>query len=114
MTESAECKAVCKIEVLDASKVDRDSNELSSAIMLLRVLSMASCCEARPGRDEAVWLRVCARWECNALPRLCNRMSFSGFGGTGGAGTLGVEDGIGRVRGASRRLGCGCLGCWWG
>jgi len=38
-------------------------------------------------------------------------MSFSGLGGTGGAGRLVEEaEGMERVRGASMRSGIGCLG----
>ena len=76
---------------------------------------MALCWDSKPGRLEVVWVRVWARWETRARPMLCRSMSFSGFGGTGGAGRL-VEDseGIARVRGPSMRSGgggsftCGC------
>jgi hypothetical protein len=55
-----------------------------------------------------VCVRVWRRWDCNARPMLCRSISFSGLGGTGGAGRL-VEAsvGTGSVNGASRRSGGG-------
>lgn len=69
---------------------------------------MALCWASRPGRLEVVWLRVCCRCEYMARPRLWRSMSFSGLGGTGGAGRL-VEDsdGTSSTSGASRRSGGG-------
>jgi hypothetical protein len=57
---------------------------------------------------------MCWRWEESALARLCRSMSFSGFGGIGGAGRL-VEEWAGMLRangasirsGGGRGLGCG-------
>lgn len=71
-------------------------------------MSIALCCAASPGREEEVWLRVCCRWEYRARLKLCKSMSFSGFGGMGGAGRLVEEwEGMERTRGASRRSGGG-------
>lgn len=46
---------------------------------------------------------------------LCNSMSFSGFGGTGGAGRLvDASEGMGSVSGPSMRSGGGGgLACGW-
>lgn len=82
---------------------------------------MALCWASRPGRLDVVRPSVCCRCEYSARPRLWRRISFSGLGGTGGAGRF-VDDseGTASTSGASRRsgggggLGFGCCGACCG
>jgi hypothetical protein len=98
--------------VLLVRRVLSDSRAWISAWMLFSALSMALCWASRPGRLLVVCLRVCCRCDWSARPRLCSSMSFSGFGGMGGAGRLvSASDGIERTRGASSRSGGG--GGFW-
>lgn len=113
MTASASRRDVCKIVVLEASSVERDSRACISAVMAEREASILDFCARKPGSEEDVWERECWRWEWRAWAKLRSSMSFSGLGGIGGA-TKGADEGVGNVSGSSIRSGGGgglALGC---